>query len=436
MRESATQNLLAANAGSRRVTIGLDAPDELRQLSDARALTCPGCGGALVLHAGTVRAHHFAHLPGAVCQLPQTEPETEEHRAGKLLLAHWLRRQLPEAEIVVEAYLPATQQRADVLAILPESGHRSRRVALEFQCANLTAREWRRRHRLYRAEGIEDLWLLGGSRLIRDAAPAAGNSSASPGAVLLRTAELERALLWDGAPLLFLDAVGAQLPAQRLARFRPDPAAQALRPTGRLSVRPLLDLDFPWKLLGWPDDAHPNDPDRAGTPRGDRPPTPPGALASDLWLWQWLAARHQVTPATLPILFGLDLPGKEAFACSPQAWQAAIYYRFVHRRVGDTWWLTEIETWSRAYLPLVRPVRLPRLKTALAAYQEALGAAGMLSLPMGFGRVNARITADLTTLPAPPDPEETLRLARYRRTLTRETTPEYVVVGAAPVEPI
>ena len=38
-----------------------------------------------------------------------------------------------------------------------------------------------------------------------------------------------------------------------------------------------------------------------------------------------------------------------------------------------------------------------------------------------------RITADLNTLPSPPDAEETLRLARYRRTLNRETRAEYVV---------
>src|ERR1041384_3009474 len=97
------QNLLSACNGSRRVTIGCQPEDLLRRLSDNRILACPGCGGALVLHAGAVRAHHFAHLPGAVCSLPQSEPETEEHRAGKLLLASWLRERLPEAEVILEA---------------------------------------------------------------------------------------------------------------------------------------------------------------------------------------------------------------------------------------------------------------------------------------------------------------------------------------------
>src|SRR5580700_5998430 len=117
-REIGTYNLLSAQFDGKRVTIGLETPEELRRLSDARALTCPGCGGVVVLHAGAVRAHHFAHLPGAVCSLPVSEPETEEHRAGKLLLAEWLRVCLPDADVLIEAFLPATNQRADVLAIL------------------------------------------------------------------------------------------------------------------------------------------------------------------------------------------------------------------------------------------------------------------------------------------------------------------------------
>src|SRR5262249_43142927 len=157
--------------------------------------------------------------PGAVCSLPQTEPETEEHRAGKLLLASWLRERLPGTEIVLEAHLPETGQRADVLLILPWEG-KTRRVALEYQCANLSAREWRRRHRLYRQAGIEDLWLLGGSRLHRE--------TDAEGRTTLRTGELERALLWDSAPLLFLDSIGEHLPSDSLARFRPSADAQAL----------------------------------------------------------------------------------------------------------------------------------------------------------------------------------------------------------------
>jgi hypothetical protein len=420
------QNLLVAHHGNVRVTIGLDAPETLRGLSDARSLTCPGCRGTVILHAGTVRVHHFAHLPGAVCTLPVSEPETEEHRAGKLLLAEWLRASLPDADVLIEAFLPATGQRADVLAVLPDHS----RIALEYQCAQLTAREWRRRHRQYRDAAICDLWLLGGSRLsTADPESASGNAELQQDStrqgkeILLRTAELERTLLWEGAPLLFLDAIGTRMKVGTLARFRPEPEAQAHRPQGRLVKRALLKLAFPFHLLDWPDRSHPDAPVAPGAPAPSASPS--ASSASDFWLWQWLGQRYQVTPETLPAFFGLSLHGEAAFACRSAAWQAGIYYRFVHQRIGERWWLGEIETWARGYLPLAQPVHQSRLRAALADYQEALAAAGMLSLPMGYGRANARVTADLTTLPTPPDRAEVLRLVRYRRTLAREKAAAY-----------
>ena len=426
MKPLPAQNLLVAHHGKARFTIGLDAPETLRLLSDARSLTCPGCAGTVILHAGTVRAHHFAHLPGTVCTLPASEPETEEHRAGKLLIAQWLRGCLPDAEVLIEAFLPATGQRADVLAVLPDRS----RIALEYQCAHLTAREWRRRHRQYRDAGIRDLWLLGGSRLITvGTGQPAGVEGQEAGAkkqgrqVVLRTGELERTLLWDGAPLLFLDASGERMETGTLARFRPDDDAQAHRPQGRLVTRTLLGLPFPYHLLDWPGRSHSDAPVAPPTAAPSAPNA--SASASDFWLWQWLGQRFQVTPETLPEFFGLTLTGEEAFSCRSAAWQAAIYYRFLHQRIGDRWWLGEIETWARGYLPLARPIRVSRLKAALADYQEALAAAGMLSLPMGYGRTNARVTADLTTLLTPPDRAEVLRLVRYRRTLARENAAGY-----------
>jgi hypothetical protein len=341
--------------------------------------------------------------------LPQPEPETEAHRAGKLLLAQWLRTALPEAEIRVEDWLPETNQRADVLAILPQSP--PRRIAFEFQCANLTAREWRRRHRLYRGSGIEDLWLLGGTRL---------TLLPSEKRPTLRTTELERALFWDGAPLLFFDSLDGARNAGTLTRFRPDEEAQALRPAGRLTSRPLTELEMPWHLLRWPDASHPNpdftSPPFASSHSAARETSTPQTYP---WLWEWLATRFRVTPQNLSAFFGMPVRDPDVFLCEARVWQAAIYYRFVHHRVGDGWWLVEVERWARAYLPMARPMNAHRLRRALSEYQEMLAAAGMLSLPMGYEKVNARIQADLGTLPNLPDSEETLRLARYRRTRNR-----------------
>ncbi len=501
MKEQSAQNLLSARYGERQVTIGVDGPDELRRLSNARLLVCPGCKSPLVLHAGHLRAHHFAHLPNAVCSVPQTEPETPEHRAGKLLLARWLRQTLPDAQITVEAHIVETNQRADLLVVLPilwptqipdtqslstqsqsiqsalpvREGVSSpgpapgmgqsylqdktvnrfvargqaflplqQRVAIEYQCANMTAREWRRRHQLYRNAGIQDLWILGGSRLIRDTTPVSARSaSVVPASVVpipaapapvqspvskttrIRTSDLERGLLWDGAPLLFLDAVGDQMALEALVRFRPDADAQAVRPAGRLTTRPLLDLPFPFALLAWPDAGHPLEREKEERGKAKEAALARTGAQASYQLWEWLAQRHRVTPQTLPGFFGLPVRQSEAFACEPRAWQAAVYYRFIHGRVGDRWWLAEVETWTRAYLPLAHPVRLKQLQAALAEYQEILAAAGLLSLPRGYNRVHATVTDDLTTLSAPPDPDEVQRLARYRRTLSREARADY-----------
>jgi hypothetical protein len=137
-----------------RLTIG-DAPLEaLRALSEARLLRCPYCGGGLLLKAGTVRLHHFAHLSADLCASADHEAETDAHRAGKLLLYQHFRQGATHA--AVEHHLPATDQRADVYVLVAGQGY-----ALEFQQANNPAARWRQRHALYRAQGLRDLWFLG-----------------------------------------------------------------------------------------------------------------------------------------------------------------------------------------------------------------------------------------------------------------------------------
>src|SRR5919201_2611983 len=111
----AIQSMLSADAGGSRVAIGRDPLAELRRLSDGRRLTCPTCGALVVLKAGTVIAPHFAHLPGSVCSHPDAEPESDAHRAGKALLAGWLAACFPEAVITLEAAIPETGQRTDLL---------------------------------------------------------------------------------------------------------------------------------------------------------------------------------------------------------------------------------------------------------------------------------------------------------------------------------
>lgn len=406
MPAASPQTRLTALFEEKTLIIGITTEEELRQLSDSRALICPECKSLLIYRAGKIRAPHFAHLIGTECQTAQTEPETEEHRNGKILLVQWLHKALPTAQITLEAPLQDTGQRADVLLC-----HESQQIAVEFQCANLSQREWKRRHQLYRNADIQDLWILGSSRLHYTHSPTENQHTLQPH-------ELERTLFWDGAPLLFLASIGNNLTAGHLARFRPHPSAQATALTGSLSARPLLELAFPFHLLTWES--------RASSPAPLSPETPQKPLSTsptegvhDRWVWQWLQNRFQVHAGNIPSLFGIEVKGQDVFRCSPAVWQAALYYRFLHQRVGAKWWLGEVETWARGYLPLQSPLNLKKLRRTLLEYQSILVAAGFLALPQGYAQSSSQVIADLLTLPNLPSHEEILRIKHLQKSRTK-----------------
>lgn len=391
-------SLSAILENGRGVMIGRDPLSDLRRFSDARRLACPACRASVILRAGPILAPHFAHMAGAECSRACGEPETEEHRTGKDALAAWLRERIPDAHTELEAFIAETGQRADI-RVNSTAGP----FVIEFQCADLDWRQWRRRHCLYRAAGLRDLWVLGGSRLkFHDGILAAG--------------DLERALLRAGAPLLFYDPLGRALVAGSLARFRPNGAREGRSPRGVLSARPLAVSGFNLDTLDWPDRA-----DIAANPvssvRSRRTLSDSSRrleTAGDPRVVAWLQARHHVQLDTIQPLFGVALRGAEVFGCSPAIWQAALYCRFVEGCIGQAWRPGEVEIWARRYLPVAvsagRPVR--RAIREFAAY---LSAAGLLSVPGPDGR--ARIEFDLLTLGREPDPAAALRLLEYRRTL-------------------
>lgn len=151
----AATTLIAQRADTgERLTIGDVPVDELRELSEARLLHCPHCGSGLLLKAGAVRLHHFAHLSADLCTSADHEAETDAHRAGKLRLYQHFRHGATHAAI--EHHLPATDQRADVYVSVAGQGY-----ALEFQQANNPAARWLQRHALYCDQGIHDLWFIG-----------------------------------------------------------------------------------------------------------------------------------------------------------------------------------------------------------------------------------------------------------------------------------
>jgi Competence protein CoiA-like family len=210
MNESTTLVALRTDTGQR-VSIGDTPEDSLRLLSDGRLLRCPHCGTPLLLKAGPVRVHHFAHVNLSACA--GSEPETESHRAGKLRLFEHFR---PGALVAAMEYaLTESGQRADVYV-----QSRDAHYALEFQQANNSAEQWAERHARYRQAGLADVWILGQARyqpahgeLVRSISPYDPRPvprdmfSASAGAFKVR--EMEREMLAalaqepDALPILY-----------------------------------------------------------------------------------------------------------------------------------------------------------------------------------------------------------------------------------------
>ncbi|MFN2747133.1 MULTISPECIES: competence protein CoiA family protein [Bacillus] len=133
--------------------------DELNRLRKKHAFYCPVCHHELDLKIGVQKVHHFAHKPDSTCPVSH-EPESLYHLQGKRLLYKWFSRQ--GLNPVLEPYLDQIRQRPDLLVSSADS-----RLAVEFQCANLSKAEHRKRTDGFLKLGIEPLWIIGANRVKR-----------------------------------------------------------------------------------------------------------------------------------------------------------------------------------------------------------------------------------------------------------------------------
>ncbi|AST97200.1 hypothetical protein BC8716_15020 [Shouchella clausii] len=131
---------------------------EWRYLQKSGRFRCPICNQQVRMRLGTKRRWHFAHQKSETCP-SGGEGESDEHVRGKQLLFHWAARQNKATQL--ETYLRESKQRPDVYI---ES---SSPLALEFQCATLSAKTLYERNTLYARQGISPVWIFGGSRLKR-----------------------------------------------------------------------------------------------------------------------------------------------------------------------------------------------------------------------------------------------------------------------------
>jgi len=133
---------------------------QLKDWSQRDQLYCPNCRGIVHVRGGPEKRTqiHFAHQKGE-CSW-NTESETVRHLQGKIVLAEWLQKQFPEANLSLEKRLPEPNRIADIFITLADG----RKWAIEFQCAPLEIDEWHLRHTAYLKAGIRDTWFIGSNR--------------------------------------------------------------------------------------------------------------------------------------------------------------------------------------------------------------------------------------------------------------------------------
>lgn len=95
------------------------------------------------------------------CEDKYSESETEEHLNGKRDLFEWIKKQNGVTNAVLEGWIPETKQRPDIM--FEYSG---KKYVIEYQCSPI-ATEYIERHDLYKASGINDIWICGVNKYLK-----------------------------------------------------------------------------------------------------------------------------------------------------------------------------------------------------------------------------------------------------------------------------
>ncbi|MFC4403254.1 competence protein CoiA [Gracilibacillus xinjiangensis] len=149
--------LQALNSDGELVTLYNLSADRLSKLKEEGRFYCPDCKEELIIRAGEKVIAHFAHRKKSTCQ---HGGEGIYHEKGKLDLYLWLRKQgIP---VKLEFYLAEIKQRPDLLV---EIGTKT--LAIEYQCAEISIIDMKKRTESYLSAGIVPLWILGGNKLKR-----------------------------------------------------------------------------------------------------------------------------------------------------------------------------------------------------------------------------------------------------------------------------
>ncbi|GLF90933.1 competence protein CoiA [Bacillus safensis] len=146
---------------------------------------CPECRQEVQLKLGEHRVYHFAHKQLTAC--PLASGETVYHQAGKEAMMTWLKRLGHKP--VLEKHISKIHQRPDVAVSIGEASY-----AIEFQCANISRQELRKRTAGLREAGLFPIWIIGANRLKRKSAQLFSFSSIHWG--MLRESEKRRLIFY------------------------------------------------------------------------------------------------------------------------------------------------------------------------------------------------------------------------------------------------
>jgi competence protein CoiA len=122
---------------------------------------CQLCRHPMIVKAGLVRQHHFAHV-GRCPSEYLSHPESPAHWEAKLYLATHLRewfKEYSDVHIAYEVPIPEVKRIADILVNFPMGW----RVAPRGQLASITTEHLQERINDYTLAGIDVVWWLGKS---------------------------------------------------------------------------------------------------------------------------------------------------------------------------------------------------------------------------------------------------------------------------------
>ena len=129
--------------------------EELKAWASKDIIKCPACGKSYEYCHGQINTPYFRHKDKVECDYLYSESETEEHIKGKMVLYNWIKKQDGVTNAVLEAWIPETKQRPDIMFEYGGS-----KWVIEYQCSPI-ATEQIERHKLYEAGGIKDIWICG-----------------------------------------------------------------------------------------------------------------------------------------------------------------------------------------------------------------------------------------------------------------------------------